>query len=474
MTTTFPPTFASESGTKLSRITNNRQLQKFLSKCWLQKSLRIDSTPGLTIHQSGRWHLNLMAHGQRLSTTLGRYPDVTLAEARERALALRQDFLVNGKKASPRQNNRAEETITQRATPQSPTIDSLLPEYLHYRYEELLSSKSNKEPSKAIQVLEARYHKHLGHKIGNLHPSQLTNQGIIACLAPIASRKAERTKVLAIVSGLTKWFLLKGHVDANAFPIQMEVIRMALPKKLPPAEHHARLAPEDAPRLVALAWAPQPTVRDTLAALGLLLVLLSAQRVGNFLAFDSTPCVENRDWYSRWKDICFESRVWSIPAECRKVSQKGSALVAPLRIPITDEMSTIFHKIKKCWADLGLTLCEDDFVLPSYRNLSHPQKSSTVRRFLRLLHEKDVKATGKGFFDPEALSRIATPHGLRSTFEDWALAQGYPSKFVEKALDHSPPSQVEAAYQRSDFLEERRPMMEAWSRYCFSLVQKDK
>lgn len=127
MTTTFPPTFASESGTKLSRITNNRQLQKFLSKCWLQKSLRIDSTPGLTIHQSGHWHLNLMAHGQRLSTTLGRYPDVTLAEARERALALRQDFLVNGKKASPRQNNRAEETITQRATPQSPTIDSLLP-----------------------------------------------------------------------------------------------------------------------------------------------------------------------------------------------------------------------------------------------------------------------------------------------------------------------------------------------------------
>lgn len=156
-----------------------------------------------------------------------------------------------------------------------------MPEFLHYRYEELLRSKTNKEPAKAIQVLEARYYKHLAHKIGTLHPSQLTNQIVITCLAPIASRKAERTKVLAIVSSLTKWFLLKGHVDANAFPIQMDVIRMALPKKLPPTEHHARMAPADVTRLVVLAWAPQPTVRDALAALGLLLVLLTAQRVGN-------------------------------------------------------------------------------------------------------------------------------------------------------------------------------------------------
>ena len=85
------------------------------------------------------------------------------------------------------------------------------------------------------------------------------------------------------------------------------------------------------------------------------------------------------------------------------------------------------------------------------------------------MHE-EPKKTSKGFFDPENRGRVVTPHGLRSTFEDWALAQGFPSKFVEKALDHSPPSQVEAAYQRSDFLEERRPIMEAWSKFCFSLV----
>lgn len=467
--TTRSPVFTTDSGTKLSRISNDRQLRRFLSDTWQQKRLRIDGAPGLTIHQSGRWHLDLMSNGQRVSTTLGRYPEVTLAEARNRALSARQDFLVNGKK-NKTQPAHSKEKVSQRATPRAATIDDLMPEFLHYRYEELLRSKTNKEPAKAIQVLEARYYKHLAHKIGTLHPSQLTNQIVITCLAPIASRKAERTKVLAIVSSLTKWFLLKGHVDANAFPIQMDIIRMALPKKLPPAEHHARMAPADVPRLVALAWAPQPTVRDALAALGLLLVLLTAQRVGNFLAFDSNPNTECRDWYSRWKDIDIEAKVWSIPAECRKVSQKGVALVAPLRIPITTEMIAVFDKIKSCWLELGITLCDEDFVLPSYRDLSHPQKSATVRRLLKMLHEKDLKKTSKGFFDPENRGRVVTPHGLRSTFEDWALAQGFPSKFVEKALDHSPPSQVEAAYQRSDFLEERQPIMEAWSKFCFSLV----
>lgn len=475
MTTTKAPVLTTESGAKLSRITNSRQLQKFLSQGWQQKSVRIDGAPGLTIHHSGRWHFNIMTNGQRLSTTLGRYPKVSLAEARSKALHVRQNFVETGTRPNQKETS-TKRHANENSSPNSSTItiDSLLPEYLHYRYNELLKSQTNKCPDKAVLVMEARYRKHLAPLIGKLHPTQLNNQLVIACLAPIASRKAERTKCLAIVSGLAKWFLLKGLMDANAFPIQQEVIRMALPKKLPPAVHHARMDPADIPRLVALAWAPQQTVRDTLAALGLLLVLLTAQRVGNFMAFDSNPSIDSREWYSQWKDIDMSSRTWSIPAECRKVSQKGNALVAPLRIPITDEMAEIFDKIKICWKQLGIELGATDFVLPSYRDLSHPQKSATVRRLLKLFHDKDLKDSGQGFFDPEDPTRVVTPHGLRSTFEDWALAQGFSSKFVEKALDHSPASQVEAAYQRSDFLEERRQMMEAWSRYCFSLVRKKK
>lgn len=98
MTTTKAPVLTTESGAKLSRITNSRQLQKFLSQGWQQKSVRIDGAPGLTIHHSGRWHFNIMTNGQRLSTTLGRYPKVSLAEARSKALHVRQNFVETGEK----------------------------------------------------------------------------------------------------------------------------------------------------------------------------------------------------------------------------------------------------------------------------------------------------------------------------------------------------------------------------------------
>lgn len=210
MTTIQSPVFTTEAGAKLSRITTNRQLQKFLSRSWEQKSLRIDGAPGLTIHQSGRWHFNLMANGQRLSTTLGRYPEVSLAEARSKALSIRQNFVETGTRPNQKKIS-GEKHANPSASSNSNTItiDSLLPEYLHYRYNELLEGQTNKHPDKAVLVMEARYRKHLAPLIGKLHPRQLNNQLVIACLAPIASRKAERTKCLGIVSGLAKWFLLR-------------------------------------------------------------------------------------------------------------------------------------------------------------------------------------------------------------------------------------------------------------------------
>ena len=173
-----------------------------------------------------------MVNGKRLSTTLGRYPEVSLADARSKALRIRQSFVETGTRPNPKKIQPDKESGSHSPLNGSTddTIDSLLPEYLHYRYDELLESKTNKHPDKAVLVMEARYRKHLAPLIGKLHPRQLNNQLVIACLAPIASRKAERTKCLAIVSGLAKWFLLKGLLDANALPIQQEVIRMALPR----------------------------------------------------------------------------------------------------------------------------------------------------------------------------------------------------------------------------------------------------
>ena len=60
----------------------------------------------------------------------------------------------------------------------------------------------------------------------------------------------------------------------------------------------------------------------------------------------------------------------------------------------------------------------------------------------------------------------ATVHGFRSSFRDWAAEQtNMPGDVVEAALAHTVRNRVEAAYRRTNYLEKRRMLMEAWARY---------
>ena len=60
-----------------------------------------------------------------------------------------------------------------------------------------------------------------------------------------------------------------------------------------------------------------------------------------------------------------------------------------------------------------------------------------------------------------------TVHGFRSSFRDWAGNEtSYPRDLIETALAHVVGDAAEQAYRRSDALEKRRKLMEAWSAYC--------
>jgi integrase len=57
------------------------------------------------------------------------------------------------------------------------------------------------------------------------------------------------------------------------------------------------------------------------------------------------------------------------------------------------------------------------------------------------------------------------PHGMRSSFRDWCSDTGVPREVAEAALAHVVRNKVEAAYARSDLLDRRREVMQAWSDY---------
>jgi integrase len=73
----------------------------------------------------------------------------------------------------------------------------------------------------------------------------------------------------------------------------------------------------------------------------------------------------------------------------------------------------------------------------------------------------------QGFTDVRT-GRTAVPHGLRSTFRDWAAERTeYPRDMAEIALAHNVGSEVERAYRRGDMVEKRRAMMDAWGRFLW-------
>jgi integrase len=59
-----------------------------------------------------------------------------------------------------------------------------------------------------------------------------------------------------------------------------------------------------------------------------------------------------------------------------------------------------------------------------------------------------------------------TIHGFRASFSSWCYDKmEFPEQLVEKCLAHQS-SKVISAYRRTDALERRREIMEAWAEYC--------
>ncbi len=77
----------------------------------------------------------------------------------------------------------------------------------------------------------------------------------------------------------------------------------------------------------------------------------------------------------------------------------------------------------------------------------------------------------KGVITDATMSRLmerrstnARPHGFRSSLRDWiAEATDTPHDIAETVLGHSVGGSVERAYRRTDFLKQRRVLLERWA-----------
>lgn len=112
------------------------------------------------------------------------------------------------------------------------------------------------------------------------------------------------------------------------------------------------------------------------------------------------------------------------------------------RIPLTEHMLTILEVIKPISG-------HRDFIFPSDRDPKKPCNSQTANMALKRM----------GF-----AGRLVS-HGLRSLASTTLNEQGFDRDLIEAALAHVDDNQVRSAYNRTDYLERRRPMMNWWSEH---------
>jgi integrase len=129
--------------------------------------------------------------------------------------------------------------------------------------------------------------------------------------------------------------------------------------------------------------------------------------------------------FAPWSEFDLEGRLWTIPAARMKADRDH-------RIPLSEPVLAILRALPE----------------------------AEVRVFPGMGQHAILKA----------LQRVEpgiTAHGFRSTFRDWAADRtNFPREVVEIALAHAVGDKVEAAYLRSDLVEKRRQLAEAWAHYC--------
>ena len=163
---------------------------------------------------------------------------------------------------------------------------------------------------------------------------------------------------------------------------------------------------------------------DSISAKALEFLILTAVRSGSVRQ-------------AEWSEIDLEKALWVIPAEHTKARQEH-------RVPLQPQAIQLLKSLP--------AMAGTNVVFPS------PQGKT--------LSDMAISQLMRGMRERGELTVEAVPHGFRSTFRDWAAEQtAYPDEIRKAASGHTVGDAVKEAYQRSDLLDKRRNLMNAWAKF---------
>jgi integrase len=380
----------------------------------LVRGLRLEAGP---VKGKGKWILRFTSPstGRRRDMGLGAYPEVGLAEARARGLTARQTIASEKDPIDERGAAREARKVAAEAM----TFEQAARK-VHEEQEPGWANK--KHAAQWLNTLQ----EHVFPRIGSEKLAGLTPADFAEVLRPIWLKTPETaTRVKQRCHKVMKWSWAHGLVSSNP----VDNVGHLLPHRNGGVErvtHQPAMPWRDIPEFVRskLRRGPYNVSRALLE-----FVILTASRSGEARAVT-------------WGEVDLDAGVWTVPASRMKAKVVH-------RVPLSQRALEIMSAQRAQHP-------ETDLVFPSVRGFV--LSDMVLTKFLR-----DHKAPSS---EP---GRIATAHGFRSSFRDWASENGYPRDLAERALAHTVKNQVEAAYHRTDLLEQRRAMMEAWGAHVAGL-----
>lgn len=378
------------------------------------KALPHGGVTGLVLHPSkkeghGKWVLRYVSPvtGKRRNAGLGSYPEVGIADAGQAARIMREQIMAG---VDP-----LEEKAKQAEQLQIPTFQEAA---LTLHAELLPGWKNYKHGQQWINTLT----QYIFPSLGSLPLDQIKPKHIADALRPIWLEKAETaSRIRQRIHAVMSWGWAHGFCQSNP----VDVIEHLLPQQMSKAlrtEHQPAMLWRDIPKFVKIHLIVTGK-RDVTRSMLLFLIL--------------TACRSGEVRGARWSEIDWEQKVWVIPAERMKAKTAH-------RVPLSTQVIEILQD------QVGY---HDELIFPSPR----AQKELSDMVLTVFLRRVNAPSSTDG--------RVATAHGFRSSFRDWCSEHSYARDLAERALAHTVRNRVEAAYHRTDLLEQRRPMMQEWANF---------
>ena len=334
-----------------------------------------------------------------------------LADARALSAELRLKILNGADPKDERDKERAS-AITQRAN--QTTFDEAVIQCMAAKSLEWKNIKHGQQWQNTL----ATYASPL---LGKMPVDQITTELVHRVLQPIWIKKTETaTRVRQRIEVVLDWCKARGYCNGDNPARLKGALGELLPRsqKIKKVEHHPAIPYTQINEFVL-------TLRKEggSAPLALEFMLLTAARTGEVVA-------------AKWDEVDFDSMVWTVPAERMKSSKEH-------RVPLSKRAVEILQMM--------MAVKQNEYIFPGHSVAKNSHMSTGTCRIVMKRMDNFSQYT---------------PHGLRSTFRDWAAeTTNFANETLELALAHTIPNKAEAAYRRQDQLEKRAKLMQQWETY---------